>query len=77
MMDCCNNRKESHISVLLHLSKGQLSMDTLVQGTLVQEDFCSKETLVQRDFCPRRKFETLRAVHIIFCNFTINQYRII
>ena len=39
-------------SVLIHLSKGQLSKDHFVQGTLVQEDFCprrhwSKETIVQ------------------------------
>ena len=38
--------------VLRHLSKGQLSKDHFVQGTLVQEDFCprrhwSKETIVQ------------------------------
>merc|ERR1712208_259596 len=38
--------------VLLHLSEGQLSKETFVQGTLVQEDFCprrhwSKETFVQ------------------------------
>ena len=38
--------------VLIHLSKGQLSKDHFVQGTLVQEDFCprrhwSKETIVQ------------------------------
>ena len=40
------------ILVLIHLSKGQLSKDHFVQGTLVQEDFCprrhwSKETIVQ------------------------------
>ena len=38
--------------VLMHLSKGQWSKDHIVQGTLVQEDFCprrhwSKETIVQ------------------------------
>ena len=38
--------------VLIHLSKGQLSKDHFVQGTLVQEDFCprkhwSNETFVQ------------------------------
>ena len=50
--------KDSHlgmgleIRVLIHLFKGQFSMDHFVQGALVQEDFCpkrhwSKETFVQ------------------------------
>ena len=35
----------------------------------------SKEKLVQGDYCPRWKFETLKAVHIVFCHFIINQHR--
>ena len=68
--------------VLPHLSKGQLSKDTFVQGTVVQGHFSprdisprrhlSKETLVQGDFCPRYKFETLIAVHIFFSRSIIN-----
>ena len=60
-------------------SKQFFGVDTFVQGTVVQGPHCprdisprrllSKETLVQGDYCPRWKFETLRAVHIIFFHF--------
>ena len=63
-----------------------MGVDTFVPGTVVQGPLCprnisprrllSKETLAQGDYCPRRKFGTLRAVHIIFffCHFIFNQY---
>ena len=52
--------------VFTHLSKGQLSKDHL---DISPRRLLSKETLVQGDYCPRWKFETLRAVHIIFLSF--------
>ena len=52
-----NEQSSALLGALQQLSKGHLSKETIVQGTVVQGVFCLRKTFVQEDkylyFCPR------------------------
>ena len=79
LFSCIGSSRKWNITFVFLREAKKTGVDAFVQGTVVRGPLCprdisprrllSKETLVQGDNCPSWKFETLRAVHIIFLSF--------
>ena len=56
------------VSVLIHLSKGQLSKEHFVPWTLVQEEFCPRKHWSKETFVKGESFKHL-GLFILFLSF--------